>query len=72
MFDLSPMKPDFGGSPVAFLKDVKAELSRVQWPTRAEVIRLTIIVVVVSVALGLYVGGLDLLFTTLTNVLVKR
>lgn len=66
------MMPDFSGGPVVFLKEVKTELTKVVWPTRAEVIKLTVIVIAVSVFIGLYIGGLDMLFTTLTDFLVKR
>ena len=73
MFDLSPTKSDFGSKgPVVFLKEVRAELLKVIWPTRSEVIRLTVIVIAVSVGIALYIGGLDLLFTSITNLLVKR
>ncbi len=68
----TPMMPDFKGGPVIFLKEVKAELTKVIWPTRDEVVKLTIVVVVVSVGIGLYIGGLDLLFTKMTDLLVKR
>jgi preprotein translocase subunit SecE len=67
-----PMMPNFTGGPVIFLKEVKAELSKVIWPTRQEIVRLTIIVIAVSVIIGLYIGGLDLLFTKMTDLLVKR
>lgn len=66
------MMPDFKGGPVIFLKEVKTELARVTWPTRDEVIKLTVIVIVVSAAIGLYIGGLDLVFTKVTDLLVKR
>lgn len=68
----TPMMPDFTGGPVVFIKEVKAELTKVIWPTRKEVVKLTIIVLVVSVAIGLYIGGLDLVFTKFTDLLVKR
>lgn len=67
-----PMIPAFRGNPIEFFKEVKAELVKVVWPTREEVIKLTLIVVVVSVAMGLYVGGLDFIFTKLTDLLIKR
>lgn len=73
MVDLpTPMMPDFKGGPVAFLKDVKTELTKVTWPTRPEVIKLTIIVTVVSLVIGIYIGSLDISFTKLTNLLIKR
>ncbi|MBI3379394.1 preprotein translocase subunit SecE [Candidatus Gottesmanbacteria bacterium] len=64
--------PDFKGGPVVFLKEVKAELGKVIWPTKNDVIKLTIVVVVVSLAIGIYIGGLDLTFTKLTDLLVRR
>lgn len=69
---IQPMMPDFSGGPVVFLKEVKAELTKVVWPTRLEIIKLTLVVIGVSVTIGLYIGGLDIIFTKLTDVLVKR
>ena len=73
MIDLpKPMMPNFQGGPVVFFKEVRSELGKVIWPTKNEVVKLTIIVIFVSVVIGLYVGGLDLVFTKLTDFLVKR
>jgi preprotein translocase subunit SecE len=55
-----------------FFGEVKFELSKVTWPTRNEVIKLTLTVFVVSGILGVYVGGLDYLFTTLLAKLVTK
>ena len=60
------------GTPLDFLREVKIELVKVTWPSRNEVIKLTIIVIGVSIAIGLYVGGLDLVLTKLTDLLVNR
>lgn len=68
----TPMMPDFASSPVVFLKEVKAELKKVIWPSKPEVVKLTVVVLAVSVLVGIYIGGLDLVFTKLTDVLVKR
>lgn len=55
-----------------FFGEVRDELSRVTWPTRDEVIKLTLTVFIVSGILGAYVGGLDYLYTTiLTKVVTK-
>lgn len=64
--------PSLKGTPIEFLKEVRVELSKVTWPTRNEVIKLTIIVIGVSVAIGLYIGGLDILLTKFTDLLVNR
>jgi len=57
-------------SVVTFFSEVRSELSKVTWPKKNEVVRLTSIVLLVSVIVGFYVGGLDYLFTTvLTRIL---
>lgn len=50
---------------ISYLKDVRLELSKVVWPKKEEVIKLTSIVFIISGAVGLYVGGLDYIFTKL-------
>lgn len=73
MADLpKPMMPDFKASPVVFLKEVRAELAKVSWPTRQEVIKLTLVVISVTIVIGLYVGGLDMIFTKLTDFLIGQ
>ena len=57
---------------VTFFGEVRHELKLVTWPSRDEVIKLTLTVFIVSGILGAYVGGLDYLFTTLlTKVITK-
>ena len=58
-------------SPVVFLKEVQEELKKVVWPTRDEVIRLTFVVIAVSLVVGLFLGGIDFVLTKITQVLIK-
>ena len=58
-------------SPVVFLREVQDELGKVVWPTRNEVIRLTITVALVSLVVGLLLGGLDFLLTKIIEVVVR-
>ena len=53
-------------------QDVIKELKKVTWPTREEVTRLTAAVVVVSVAIGLALGGVDLFFNWLVDNTILR
>lgn len=46
------------------------ELRKVQWPTPREAWRLTKIVIVVIVAMGALLGGLDFVFTKLIGLIV--
>lgn len=58
-------------NPTVFLKEVRAEMEKVSWPTRQEAIRLTLIVVAASLAIGLYIGSLDFGFTKIMELLIK-
>jgi len=58
-------------SPISFLRETKDELKKVVWPTRQEVIRLTFVVIAVSLIVGLFLGGLDFVFTKILETVVK-
>ena len=58
-------------TPVIFLKEVLEELKKVVWPTREEVIRLTFVVIAVSLVVGLFLGGIDFILVKITQVLLK-
>ena len=45
-----------------FLKEVRAELKKVNWPTRQEMVAYTIVVLVAVVVLTSLVFGMDLVF----------
>lgn len=59
-------------SPIQYFKGVRIELARVSWPKRDEVFKLTALVIVISGLVGLYTGGLDLLFTKLVELIIAR
>jgi preprotein translocase subunit SecE len=46
-----------------FLKEVRVELKKVSWPSRQETIKYTLIVIGVSLAVAVFLGGLDFLLT---------
>lgn len=54
-----------------FLLEVKEELLKVSWPTREQTIRYTALVLIVTVLVGLFLGGLDYLLTLLTAFLLQ-
>lgn len=55
-----------------FLASVKVELSKVVWPTPEQTVRLTVIVILVTVTVGFFVGGVDYLLTKLLETVLKR
>jgi preprotein translocase subunit SecE len=55
-----------------FYRDTRSELRKVVWPTREQAINLTVLVVAASVAVGVLLGGFDLLFAELFKILLGR
>ncbi|MBI2025025.1 MAG: preprotein translocase subunit SecE [Candidatus Harrisonbacteria bacterium] len=49
----------------SFIQESKQEFKRVNWPTFPETMRLTAIVVIFSLAVALFLGLLDSVFTFL-------
>ena len=47
------------GKFLKFLKEVKAELKKVTWPTKRELIGSTIVTVVVTVIISVFIGIVD-------------
>ena len=45
-----------------YIKDVRGEMKHVSWPTRAQAVMYTIVVIMVSLVVAVYLGLLDFLF----------
>ncbi len=58
--------------PVRFLNEVVSELKKVTWPTRDETAKLTAVVIVLSIIVGAFIGGLDSLLVKATELFLKR
>ncbi|MBM3220253.1 MAG: preprotein translocase subunit SecE [Candidatus Rokubacteria bacterium] len=43
-----------------FVQEVLAEFRKVTWPSRAELVNSTVVVIVVAVALAFFLGGVDI------------
>lgn len=50
-----------------FIEESRTEIRHVNWPTRAEAIRLTTIVIGISLGLAAFLGFFDWLFTNLVK-----
>jgi len=48
---------------IPFLKDVRAELRKVTWPSRNEVYTTTIVVIIATIFFGFYLYFMDLIFS---------
>ena len=53
-----------------FLREAKSELQKVKWPAKKELISSTIVVIVLSLLVGGYLGLLDLAFIKIVTLIV--
>jgi len=56
----------------SYLNEVRGELQKVIWPKREEVIRLTATVIIIAAIIGVYLGGLDYLFTKALEIVLTK
>jgi preprotein translocase subunit SecE len=57
---------------ISFLKESKSELLKVAWPSKKEVIRKTILVIVSIAIATAIIGGFDLLLIKLVQLIAVR
>mgnify|MGYP000944212236 CR=1 FL=1 len=55
------------GKIVKFLQEVRTELTKVTWPTRQELIGSTIVTVVVTLIISVFIGIVDRILTLVTK-----
>jgi len=60
------------GNFFVFLKEVKKEIKKINWPTKQETIRYTAIVIGVSIGVAIFLGGLDFVFNSLITKFVLK
>lgn len=58
-------------NPLTYLKESKSELAKVIWPTKRETVRLSVVVIIVSLVVGAYITGLDALFAKITETFLR-
>ena len=57
--------------PVNFLKEVRAELSKVSWSTRKELLASTVLVITVTAIMTVFIGIVDLVLSRFLSVIFK-
>lgn len=50
-----------------FLKEVQLEMKKVNWPTKEQTVRYTLMVIGVAVAVAIFLGGFDFIFSRLLD-----
>jgi preprotein translocase subunit SecE len=56
---------------VQFLKEVRTELKKVNWPLRKEVVGSTIVVIVSVFALSFFLGAIDITLQKLLTLVIR-
>jgi preprotein translocase subunit SecE len=54
-----------------FVQEVLAEFRKVTWPSRAELISSTAVVIVVTVVLAFFLGGVDIVLARVVERILK-
>jgi preprotein translocase subunit SecE len=57
---------------IAFIKEARVELRKVNWPTREQTVKYTGIVIGLSLAVAIFLGALDYLFEYIIRVFVIK
>jgi preprotein translocase subunit SecE len=58
-------------NPGKFLNEVKVETAKVSWPRRQDVVRTTIMVVIMTSLLGIFFFGVDSAFSAIVKFLLS-
>ncbi|MEA3452983.1 MAG: preprotein translocase subunit SecE [Patescibacteria group bacterium] len=53
-----------------YLKQVKVEVKKTNWPTKRHTVRYSLVVVAISTVVAIFLGGLDFAFSSLLKKLV--
>ena len=64
-------KPSFFKKVTKFVKDLKSEAKKVVWPTPKQVINNTWAVIISIIIVGIFVGGLDMIFGWIRDLIIR-
>ncbi len=53
-----------------FIQEALAEIKKVAWPTKEETYNYTLAVILVSIAVAIFLGGLDYLFSNIIKLIL--
>jgi len=55
-----------------YFREARSELGKVEWPNRAQATRLTIVVIVFSLVLAGFIGGVDYVFSLIVQKVILK
>lgn len=54
-----------------FLEEVKVELKKTSWPTRRELIDATIVIIIATAILSIFIGIVDVILSKIVSLVIK-
>ena len=57
--------------PINFLKEVKTELGKVSWSSRQELMGATVVVIVITLIMAIFIGVVDLVLSKILSVIFR-
>ncbi len=54
-----------------YVTSVRSEIGRVSWPSRKEVVSLTVLIILLAVVLGIYLGLVDIILQQILRFLLR-
>lgn len=54
----------------SYINELRQEFKRINWPSRGETIKMSVVVVVISLLVAVFLGALDFAFVTILEKIV--
>ena len=67
----SPSQQGYVGKSIQFLREVKAELKKVTWPSRKQTVGSTVVVLVLVMIVAMFLGVVDMGLSALARVVLQ-
>jgi preprotein translocase subunit SecE len=67
----SPAQQGYIGKSIQFLREVKAELKKVTWPSRKQTLGSTVVVIILVMIVSLFLGVVDMGLSALARVVLQ-
>ena len=56
---------------VNYLKGAREELAKVVWPTKETTVKHTLVVIVISLVIAIFLGSIDFIFNEVLEIIIK-
>ena len=55
-----------------YIKDSMIEMKKVTWPSRKEALNYTVLIVIITIAVAIFLGSLDFIFSKILEIVVNN